>query len=101
MFCVGDVVGWDSGAIVAFALVRLAISACVGSNYFSAFKQDTEIYWDVDALYSAIFFSINGCTGVYLVKYKLVLFCPWVAAGIWIYSISAGIFTFNSLCMAF
>ena len=42
------------------------------------------------------FFGIKGGTGEYLVKYKLVLFCPQVAGGIWMDSISAGFFAFNS-----
>ena len=34
-------------------------------------------------------------------KYTLVLFCPQVAAGIWIASISAGVFAFNSSVYSF
>ena len=73
---------WASGDLVSSASVRVAISDCVGSKAFNAFTQDIAISWDVDELYSTIFFSINGGTGAYLVKYTLVLFCPWVAAGI-------------------
>ena len=54
------------------------------------------ISWGVDELSSTNFFRMNGGTGAYLVKSMLVLFCPWVAAGIWIASISAGSFSFNS-----
>ena len=60
--CLDAAVGWASGAIVASALVRVAIGACGGLKDFSAFTQDTAIYWDVDELYSPIFFSINGGT---------------------------------------
>ena len=54
---------WASGTIVAGALVRVVIAACVGSKAFSAYTQDTVISWDVDELYFNIFFSVNGFTG--------------------------------------
>ena len=56
-------IGWASGDVVSSTSVRVDISDCVGSKAFNAFTQDTEISWDVDELYSTIFFSINGGTG--------------------------------------
>ena len=50
----------------------------------------------MDELSSTIFFSMNGGTVAYLMKSMLVLFCPWVATGICIASISAVGFAFNS-----
>ena len=60
---VGVTVGWESGAIVAVASVRVAMAACVCLKDFSAFTQYTAISWDLDELYSTILFSINGGTG--------------------------------------
>ena len=59
----GAAIGWDSGYILAGSLVLVSIADCVGSKDFSAFTQDTAISWDVDELYSTIFFSINGGNG--------------------------------------
>ena len=60
---VGAAVGWYSGDILADASMRAEIAACIGLKAFSAFIQDTAIYWDVDDLYSTIFFSMNESTG--------------------------------------
>ena len=60
----------------------VVIAACVGLKDFSAFTQDSAIYWYVDELYSTILFSMNRGTGKYMVKYTLVLFLPRVADGI-------------------
>ena len=54
---------WASGDIVYGLSVRVDITTSVGPKDFSAFTQDTEISWDVDKLYSTIFFSINEGTG--------------------------------------
>ena len=63
MVWVRAAIGWASGAMVADASVRVEIAACVGSKAFNTFTQDTAISWDVEELYSKIFFSINGGTG--------------------------------------
>ena len=55
-------VSWDSGS-VAGTLIKVAIAACIGSNDFSVFTQDTAISWDVIQFSSAIFFITNGGTG--------------------------------------
>ena len=93
---VGAAIGCNSGAMVSGASVRVAIVACIGSKDFNALALYAVISWDVEELYSTIFFSINGGTGEYLVKYTLVLFFPWVAFGVWIASISYGVFAFNN-----
>ena len=87
---------WDSWTILACALVRVAIDACVVSKAFSSFTKYTVISWGVYELYSTIFFSINGGTGAYLVKYTMVLFYTRISAGIWMASISAGVSAFSS-----
>ena len=64
MVWIGAEIGWALGAMLAGASVRVLIAACVGSKAFSAFTQDTAISWDVDKLYSTIFFSTNGGDGI-------------------------------------
>ena len=53
---------WASGDILAGASVRVAIVSCVGPKDFIALTQYTAVSWDVDELYSTIFFNINGGT---------------------------------------
>ena len=60
---VGATVSCNLGSIVAHALVRVEIAACVGSKDFSAFTEDTAISWNVDELCSTIFYSMNGGNG--------------------------------------
>ena len=86
---------WDSWTILACAMVRVFIDACVGPKAFSSFTKYTVISWGVYELYSTIFFSVHGVTGAYLVKYMFLLFFPRVASGIWMASISAVFSTFN------
>ena len=94
-FCSTACFSWTSGSKVAGALVMVVIASFVGSKYFSVFTQDTAISWYVNELYYTVVFSINGGTGAYLVKYKLVFFCPRVADEIRMASISAGFFALN------
>ena len=60
---VGAATGWDLGAILSGASVRVAISFFVGSKDFIDFTQDTAISWGVYELYYTIFLSVNGVTG--------------------------------------
>ena len=62
MVWVSAVVGWGSGAIVAGASVRVVIAVYVVPKASSAFTKGTAISWNVDELYSTIFFSMNGGT---------------------------------------
>ena len=59
----GWIQSWVSGDLVSGALVMVAITDCVGLKAFIAFTQDTAIFWNVDELYSTIFFSIHGGNG--------------------------------------
>ena len=100
-FCSPACYSWTSRDIVSGASVGVAIADCVGLKTFSTSTPDTAISWDLDELYFTILFSIIGGTGAYLVKYTLMLFCPWFADGVWMASISAGVLPSIVLCTLF